>query len=97
MTQQGLADAVGCSLSNLQYLESAAAKSVPFSRLGQLCDALGCAPGDLFVIDGVPSAAGAIDSLLSTAREAAGRLRPNEAIAALGEAEKLIKEKLAQA
>lgn len=46
MTQEELAQAMNMSLGGIQYLEYKAA-AVKFDLLDQLCEVLGCEPGDL--------------------------------------------------
>ena len=52
MTLTALAERVGVSLVNLSVLKNQRARAVRFSTLTALCDALGCQPGDLFVVTG---------------------------------------------
>ncbi|MEL4357501.1 MULTISPECIES: helix-turn-helix domain-containing protein [unclassified Luteococcus] len=51
MTLTELAERVGLSVVNLSILKNNRAKAVRFTTLTALCDALGCAPGDLFSVD----------------------------------------------
>lgn len=51
MTLTELADAVGMSVVNLSILKNNRAKAVRFTTLTALCDALDCAPGDLFSVE----------------------------------------------
>lgn len=50
ITLTALADQVGITLVNLSILKNQRARSVRFSTLTALCDALDCQPGDLFVV-----------------------------------------------
>lgn len=54
MSLTELADRVGLSVVNLSILKNNRAKAVRFTTLTGLCDALGCAPGDIFTV-GSPS------------------------------------------
>ncbi|WP_132216951.1 helix-turn-helix domain-containing protein [Kribbella steppae] len=47
MTLTELADRVGITIVNLSILKNGRAKSIRFSTLTALCEALDCAPGDL--------------------------------------------------
>nr|WP_255521049.1 helix-turn-helix domain-containing protein [Rothia sp. ZJ1223] len=47
-----LSDRVGISVANLSILKNNRAKAVRFSTLTALCEVLGCAPGDLFSLEG---------------------------------------------
>lgn len=49
MTLTELSERVGVSLVNLSVLKNDRAKAIRFSTLVAICDALGCAPGDLLV------------------------------------------------
>lgn len=51
MTLAELSERVGLSVVNLSILKNNRAKAVRFTTLTALCDALGCAPGDLFSVD----------------------------------------------
>ncbi|GAB2487569.1 helix-turn-helix transcriptional regulator [Luteococcus sediminum] len=51
MTLTELAERVGLSVVNLSILKNNRAKAVRFTTLTALCDALGCAPGDLFSVE----------------------------------------------
>lgn len=51
MTLAALADLVGVTVVNLSILKNNRAKAVRFSTLTAICDALGCAVGDLFTVD----------------------------------------------
>jgi putative transcriptional regulator len=50
MSLTELADRVGLSVVNLSILKNNRAKAVRFTTLTGLCDALGCAPGDIFTV-----------------------------------------------
>jgi putative transcriptional regulator len=50
MTLTQLAERVGLSIVNLSVLKNDRARSVRFSTLTALCDALDCQPGDLFSV-----------------------------------------------
>lgn len=50
MTLVELSERIGLSVVNLSILKNNRAKAVRFSTLTALCDALGCAPGDLFTV-----------------------------------------------
>lgn len=50
MTVAELARRVGVTVVNLSVLKNNRAKAVRFSTLTAVCDALGCQPGDLFVV-----------------------------------------------
>ncbi len=50
MTLTALAETIGVSIVNLSVLKNQRAKAVRFSTLTAICDALGCQPGDLFVL-----------------------------------------------
>lgn len=50
MTLTDLADRVGISVVNLSVLKNDRARSVRFSTLTAICDALGCQPGDVFSV-----------------------------------------------
>ncbi len=52
MTLTELAERVGVTVVNLSVLKNGRAKAVRFSTLTQLCDVLGCQPGDLFTVTG---------------------------------------------
>lgn len=49
LSQNGLAQAVGMSLQNIQKIEYGQAKSLTLTALDKLCGALNCQPGDLLV------------------------------------------------
>lgn len=51
MTLTELAERVGLSVVNLSILKNNRAKAVRFTTLTALCDALGCAPGELFSVE----------------------------------------------
>ena len=51
MTLTALADQIGVSIVNLSVLKNQRAKAVRFSTLTAICEALGCQPGDLLVVD----------------------------------------------
>jgi putative transcriptional regulator len=50
MTVAELARLVGVTVVNLSVLKNNRAKAIRFSTLTGICDALGCQPGDLFVV-----------------------------------------------
>jgi putative transcriptional regulator len=50
MTLTDLADRVGISVVNLSVLKNDRARSVRFSTLTAICDALGCQPGDVLSV-----------------------------------------------
>lgn len=50
MTLTALAEQIGVTIVNLSVLKNQRAKAVRFSTLTAICDALGCQPGDLFVL-----------------------------------------------
>ncbi|WP_167050605.1 helix-turn-helix transcriptional regulator [Salinibacterium sp. ZJ77] len=50
MTLTRLSELVGVSLVNLSVLKNDRARAIRFSTLTAICDALGCQPGDLFVL-----------------------------------------------
>jgi putative transcriptional regulator len=50
MSLTELADRVGLSVVNLSILKNNRAKAVRFTTLTGLCDALGCTPGDIFMV-----------------------------------------------
>ena len=50
LTLTELADRVGVTVVNLSVLKNDRARAVRFSTLTAICDALGCQPGDLFVV-----------------------------------------------
>jgi putative transcriptional regulator len=50
MTLTELADRVGISVVNLSILKNGRARSIRFSTLTAVCDALGCQPGDLLAV-----------------------------------------------
>ena len=50
MTLTELADRVGSSVVNPSILTNDRARSIRFSTLTAVCDALGCQPGDLLVV-----------------------------------------------
>ena len=54
MTLTELAERVGVTVVNLSVLKNGRAKAVRFSTLTQLCDALGCQPGELFSVASRP-------------------------------------------
>lgn len=51
MTLTELSDRVGITIVNLSILKNDRAKAIRFSTLTAICDALGCQPGDLFVVE----------------------------------------------
>jgi putative transcriptional regulator len=51
MTVTALADTIGVTNVNLSVLKNQRAKAIRFSTLTAICDALGCQPGDLFVVE----------------------------------------------
>lgn len=50
MTLTELAERVGVTVVNLSVLKNDRARAVRFSTLTAICDALGCQPGDVFVV-----------------------------------------------
>ncbi len=50
MTLTDLAQRVGVSVVNLSILKNDRARSLRFSTLTAVCDALGCQPGDLLAV-----------------------------------------------
>ena len=50
MTLTELADRVGVSVVNLSILKNDRARSIRFSTLTAVCDALDCQPGDLLAV-----------------------------------------------
>ena len=50
MTLTELAERVGISVVNLSILKNDRARSIRFSTLTAVCDALGCQPGDLLSV-----------------------------------------------
>ncbi len=50
MTLTALAELIGVSVVNLSVLKNQRAKAVRFSTLTAVCEALGCQPGDVFVL-----------------------------------------------
>ena len=50
MTLTELAQRVGVSVVNLSILKNDRARSIRFSTLTAVCDALGCQPGDLLAV-----------------------------------------------
>lgn len=50
LTLTALAEQIGVSIVNLSVLKNQRAKAVRFSTLTALCEALTCAPGDLFSV-----------------------------------------------
>ena len=59
MTLTELAERVGISVVNLSILKNDRARSIRFSTLTAVCDALGCQPGDLLAVVPPPERAGA--------------------------------------
>jgi putative transcriptional regulator len=55
LTLTALSAQIGVSLVNLSVLKNQRAKAIRFSTLTAICDALGCQPGDLFVVSRVPA------------------------------------------
>ena len=51
MTLVELSARVGVTVANLSILKNGHARAIRFSTLTAICDALGCAPGDLFSLD----------------------------------------------
>ncbi|MBX9976812.1 MAG: helix-turn-helix transcriptional regulator [Alphaproteobacteria bacterium] len=47
MKLQDLAEAVGITAQNLSILKTGKAKAIRFSTLENICDHLGCQPGDI--------------------------------------------------
>jgi putative transcriptional regulator len=50
MTLTALAEQIGVTIVNLSVLKNQRARAVRFSTLTAICDALGCQPGDVFVV-----------------------------------------------
>lgn len=55
MTLVDLAERVGVTVVNLSVLKNDRARAVRFSTLTALCDALGCAPGELLEVRRITS------------------------------------------
>ena len=55
MTLTALAERIGVSLVNLSVLKNQRARAVRFSTLTAICEALGCQPGDVFVLSTEPA------------------------------------------
>ena len=51
MTLVELSARVGVTVANLSILKNGHARAIRFSTLTAICDALGCAPGDLISLD----------------------------------------------
>lgn len=51
MTLAALSERVGVSVVNLSVLKNDRARAVRFTTLVALCEALECAPGDLFTVE----------------------------------------------
>ncbi|MEU3456685.1 helix-turn-helix transcriptional regulator [Micromonospora sp. NPDC006766] len=51
MTLVELSEKVGVSVVNLSVLKNGRARAIRFSTLTAICDALGCAPGDLLEVE----------------------------------------------
>lgn len=51
MTLAELATRAGITVANLSVLKNNRARAIRFSTLTQLCDVLGCQPGDLFAVE----------------------------------------------
>ncbi|THA75086.1 transcriptional regulator [Streptomyces sp. A0642] len=51
MTLTELSSQVGITVVNLSVLKNGRAKTVRFSTLSKICEALGCQPGDLITHD----------------------------------------------
>jgi putative transcriptional regulator len=47
MSVTELAEKVGITLANISILKNGKAKAVRFSTLEEICEALGCQPGDI--------------------------------------------------
>ena len=56
MTLSELAERAGVTVVNLSVLKNDRARAIRFSTLTQLCDVLGCQPGDLLSVERQPSA-----------------------------------------
>lgn len=54
MTLVELSEKVGLSVVNLSVLKNDRAKAIRFSTLTAICDALGCAVGELLEVQGEP-------------------------------------------
>jgi putative transcriptional regulator len=50
MTLAALAEATGITVVNLSVLKNDRGRAIRFTTLTAICDALGCAPGDLFSV-----------------------------------------------
>jgi len=55
LTLAALAATVDITVVNLSILKNNRAKAIRFTTLRAICDALNCSPGDLLVIEQVPS------------------------------------------
>lgn len=51
MTLSELAERAGITVVNLSVLKNDRARAIRFSTLTQLCDVLGCQPGDLLTVE----------------------------------------------
>lgn len=58
MTLVELSSQVGVTVANLSILKNGHARAIRFSTLTAICDALGCAPGDLLGLRGDDAPAG---------------------------------------
>lgn len=58
MTLVELSERVGVTVVNLSVLKNGRARSIRFSTLTALCDALGCTPGELLSVDGANESEG---------------------------------------
>lgn len=54
MTLARLAEETGVTVANLSVLKNDRARAIRYSTLTAVCDALGCQPGDLLVVDPAP-------------------------------------------
>ncbi len=52
MTLTSLAETINITLANASILKNGHARSIRFSTLTAICDALHCQPGDLLSVDG---------------------------------------------
>jgi putative transcriptional regulator len=58
MTLVELAAQAGVTVANLSILKNGHARAIRFSTLTAICDAVGCTPGELLGIQGVPRTLG---------------------------------------
>ena len=55
MTLVQLAALSGITVANLSVLKNGRARAIRFSTLTAICDVLGCQPGDILEVTGVPT------------------------------------------